>query len=77
MKGGPPDNICLKDFTSNQICSRVNCTLIQLTHARDITGGMFTLNKYVKKFKDLEWINPDVCKISAEACPGPFDGKEL
>ena len=60
-----------------QACNRNNCNLIHLTHTREITGSMYTLNKYVKNFKDLEWINADVCKIAAKARTGPFDGKDI
>jgi len=60
-----------------QACTRNNCNLIHLTHTHDVTGGMFTLNKYVTKFKNVEWINAKVCKIAAEARPGQFDGKDL
>ena len=48
FKGGPLGNICLKGSTSMQACNRNNCNLIHLTHSREITGGMYTLNKYVK-----------------------------
>ena len=77
FKGGPLGNICLKGSTSMQACTRRDCKLIHLTHTCEVTGGMYTLNKYVKKFKDLEWVNAEVCKMAAKARPGPFDGKDL
>ena len=59
-----------------QACNRSDCNLMHLNNTCDITGGLFTLNKYVKAFNDLEWLNPSVARIAAAAQRGPYDGKD-
>ena len=73
LQGKSPSRICLTGSTCGTVCCHPSCTLIHLVHAREISEGMFTLNKYVKNFKDLDWINATACKIAAGATPGPLN----
>ena len=59
-----------------QAYTRKDCKNIHLTHTSDVTDGMYTLNNYVKNFKDLEWINANVSRFAAAARPSQFDGKD-
>ena len=75
VPGRIPGKICLTGSTCGFVCRRPNSSLIHLVQAQEITDGMVTLNKYVKDFDKLDWINPAACLIAAKAAPGPLDGR--
>ena len=73
VHGRPPGKICMNGSTCRVVCCRLNCSNIHLVGAGDISDGMVTLNRYVRDFKELNWINPAASRTAAKARPGPLD----
>ena len=73
VQGNPPGRICMLGSTCGMVCTRQNCPNIHLSRAVDITDGIFTLNKYVRDFEKLNWINQAAKVLAAAARPGPLD----
>ena len=73
VRGNTPGRICMIGSTCGMICTRQHCPNIHLLRAADISDGMFTLNKYVRDFEKLDWINQAAAALANAARPGPLD----